>query len=282
MSESCMKFSLFQGCKIPYHLPEYGVSARAALEHLGVELVDLEFTCCGDPVRNIHFMSFLFSAARNLALSERRNLNVMTLCKCCYGALKHAEYRLGRNPGLRDKINALLREEGLEWRGTIEIRHLLSVLAEDVGPAAMRERVKKSFNDCRIVVQYGCHALRPGNITRFDNPLNPDIFESLLRAIGVDVLRWSSRLDCCGSPLWETNRRLSLDFALKKLESARAAGADRICTACTHCQIQFRNARAELSVGEGNTDVPSPLLYSQLLCASFGLSPANDESTRSR
>ena len=88
-----MEFALFLGCTIPARLNQYESSSRAVLEKLGVGLVDIrEFNCCGYPLRNIDFKVFLLSSARNLALAEKKNLNVMTLCKCCYGSLKKADY----------------------------------------------------------------------------------------------------------------------------------------------------------------------------------------------
>ena len=85
-----MKFALFQGCKISFYLRDYGTSTRSVLLALGINLVDMEFNCCGYPIRHLHFLSFILSAARNLALAEREHLNIVTPCKCCYGNLKQA------------------------------------------------------------------------------------------------------------------------------------------------------------------------------------------------
>ena len=42
-----MRYALFLGCTIPARLPQYEASARAVLETLGVELIDIrEFNCC--------------------------------------------------------------------------------------------------------------------------------------------------------------------------------------------------------------------------------------------
>ena len=87
-----MKFALFLGCQIPAHLNQYETSARAILERLGVGLVDnRQFNCCGYPVRNLDFRTFVLFSARNLAQASREKLNIMSLCKCCYGSLKKAD-----------------------------------------------------------------------------------------------------------------------------------------------------------------------------------------------
>lgn len=85
-------YSYFAGCKIPYYLPEYGSSTLALLDRFDIELQDLEFKCCGYPVRDIDFQSFLLAGARNLALAEQQNTDIVTPCKCCFGSLKFVEY----------------------------------------------------------------------------------------------------------------------------------------------------------------------------------------------
>ena len=86
-----MEYALFLGCKIPYFVPQYETATRSVCSELGVGLIDIEFNCCGYPVRNLDFDSFLLSSARNLALAEQAGLQITTPCKCCYGSLKKAD-----------------------------------------------------------------------------------------------------------------------------------------------------------------------------------------------
>ena len=83
-----MRFAFFPGCKIPFYLKEYGLATRSVLAALDVQIEEMEFTCCGYPVRHLNFESFILSAARNLALAENKGLTVLTPCKCCFGSLK--------------------------------------------------------------------------------------------------------------------------------------------------------------------------------------------------
>ena len=120
-----MRFALFLGCTGPAKLKQYESASRAVLEKLDLELVDIkEFNCCGYPLRNIDFDLSVLSAARNLALAEKENLNMLVLCKCGYGMFKEAEHCLKQDSSLRQKINKTLGKEGLEFGGTIEIKHL--------------------------------------------------------------------------------------------------------------------------------------------------------------
>jgi heterodisulfide reductase subunit B len=260
-----MKFALFSGCKIPFYLPQYERATRAILNALEVELIDMEFNCCGYPVRHRSFEAFILSAARNLAMAQAKGLDILTPCKCCFGSLKHAEHWLKVHKSLREQTNRLLGRENLKWEGNIRIRHLLSVLAEDVGIEAIGKKIKRSFDGLKVAAHYGCHALRPANVVGFDNPLAPTIFEKLLAVTGARSVDWPRRLDCCGNPLWEKNNRLSLYLMRQKLEDAAQSGAQVLCTACTYCQMQFDTIRAEQpDDGLFNRQLPA-ILYPQLL-----------------
>lgn len=267
-----MEFAFFLGCTIPARLNQYEISARAVLKRLDVGLVDIrEFNCCGYPLRNIEFKVFLLSSARNLALAEKKNLHVMTLCKCCYGSLKKADYLLKENASLRKEINMTLEKEGLKYEGRIEVRHLLSVLYNEVGLSAIKEKVEKAFRGLKIATHYGCHALRPSKIVGFDDPVAPSIFDQLVEATGAKSISWSMKLECCGAPLWGINDELSMDLTLKKLADGKQSGADYLCAACPYCHIQFDTVQKMMLSQRGlNHPLPS-ILYPQLLGLSMGI-----------
>lgn len=269
-----MKFALFLGCQIPIRLKPYETSSRQVSERLGLELVDIgEFNCCGYPLRNIDFKTFLLMSARNLALSEKRKLPVMTLCQCCYGTLKKADVLLKEDLSLRKEVNAVLQREDLFYQGAVEVKHLLSVLDQEVGVEAIRKRVEKPFQGLKIAAHYGCHALRPSEVVQFDHPGRPSIFERLVNVTGAKSIDWLMRLDCCGAPLLGINDPLSMEMTLKKLRDAQASGADYLCTACTYCQIQFDAVQQRMVSQKGlNPTLPS-LLYPQLLGLSLGILP---------
>jgi len=267
-----MKFALFLGCQIPVRLKQYETSSKAILERLGVGLVDIEeFNCCGYPLRNIEFKAFLLASARNLALAEKKKLDVMTLCQCCYGALKKADFLLKENASLRKEVNAILEREGLRYEGEVNVKHLLYVLHQEVGIEAIKKNITKTFKGLRIAAHYGCHALRPSQVVRFDDPVAPSIFDQLVEATGAESVPWPMRLECCGAPLWGIHDELSTEITLKKLKNGRESGADYLCTACTYCQIQFDTVQQMILSQRGlNHPLPS-ILYPQLLGLSMGI-----------
>ena len=266
-----MAYSYFAGCKIPYYLPEYGSSTLALLDRFGVRLRDLEFNCCGYPVRDIDFQSYLLAGARNLALAEQNYTDIVTPCKCCFGSLKFVEYYLKQSESVRDQINALLRPEGLQWQGRTDVKHLLTVIHQDIGLDTLRAAVVKPLEGLKVAIHIGCHALRPGNVTRYDNPLAPGIFEDLVVAIGAASVFWPMGTECCGNPQWDKNRKLALKQMQRKLMNAGQAGADLVCTACTYCQLQFEQQNPSDIIPQ-NTDQTIPaVLISQLLGLSIGI-----------
>jgi len=254
-------------------LKQYETSSRAILERLGVELVDIEeFNCCGYPLRNIEFRSFLLSSARNLALAEKKKLDVMTLCQCCYGSLKKASVLLKENASLRKEVNATLEHEGLRYEGEVEVKHLLYVLHQQVGIEAIKKNISKTLKGLKIAAHYGCHALRPSQVVRFDDPVAPSIFDQLVEATGAESISWPMRLECCGAPLWGINDELSMDLTLKKLNDGKKSGAEYLCVACPYCHLQFDKVQ-KMILSQRNVNHPLPsILYPQLLGLSMGMS----------
>jgi heterodisulfide reductase subunit B len=266
-----MKYALFLGCTIPARLKQYEASARAVCAGLGIELVDVrDFNCCGYPMRNYDNLSFLLSSSRNIALAARRGLDIITLCMCCYGSLKKAQHLMAEDMTHRREMEDFLAREKLAPVGDIAIRHILSVLHDEVGLDAIRKHATRPFRGVKIAAHYGCHALRPKEVVEFDDPHNPGIFDELVEATGAQSIDWQMRLDCCGAPLLGYNDELSLKILNNKLESGMQAGAHYLCAACPFCQLQFD--RVQNRPGVKKNGGLSSILYTQLLGLSMGIS----------
>ena len=269
-----MEFALFLGCTIPARLSQFESSSRAVMGQLDVRLTDIrDFNCCGYPIRNINFRTFALFSARNLALAEKNNLNIMALCKCCYGSLKKVDRLMKGDASLRKDINSILKREGLTYEGGIEVRHFLWVLFHEVGIEPIKAKVKRTYEGLKIATHYGCHGLRPSETVQLDDPVAPSLFERLVELTGAETVDWVTRLECCGAPVRGINDDLSTALAEKKLADGSRAGADYLCSACPYCQIQFDTVqRAILSRGSTDHQLPS-VLYPQLLGLAMGIDP---------
>jgi heterodisulfide reductase subunit B2 len=267
-----MKIALFRCCMTAMGLDQYESSTNAVMEKLGIEFVDLrEFNCCGYPLRNFSFRAFVLASARNLALAEKRDLQVLTMCNCCYGSLKHAEHLLQEDSALRDEINAGLEREGLRYEGRTAPKHLLQILHDDIGIESLRTNIKKTFRGLRVAVHYGCHILRPSSIVQFDNAFSPVKFDQLVEMTGAESVPWLTKLECCGSPLMGVNDELSMDLTEKKLVNARKGGADYLCVACPYCQMQFDKVQQMMLARRGSEMFLPSILYLQLLGLCLGI-----------
>jgi len=267
-----MKFALFIGCNIPARVQHYELSARAVLDKLSVDIIDIrEFNCCGYPIRNVDSKAFLLFSARNLALAEKRSLNIMTLCKCCFGSLKKADHLIKEDSSVRDEINAILAKEGLVYKGSIEVKHFLSVLHKDIGLETINKKITCSFKDLKVAAHYGCHALRPSDVMQFDNPVAPVLFDQLLEVTGAKSIEWPLKLECCGAPLLGVNDDLSMDLTEKKLADGTQSGADYLCTACPWCQLQFDNVQKIINIKRGSNHLLPSIVFPQILGIAMGM-----------
>ena len=269
-----MKFALFLGCNIPSRVSQYEISARAVLQKLNVEMVDLpQFVCCGYPVRNSDQKAYLISAAKNIAVAAEAGLDMLVLCKCCYGSLKKAQHILDNDSELRKQVNSLIRSEGLQYRQDVNVSHLLSVLHQDVGLKNIKAHIRQKFSGLQVAVSYGCHALRPSAVTKFDDPVSPRIFDELVEITGAFSVEWTRKLDCCGAPLTGINDDLARDMALKKVNSAEQSGAQFICTACPYTHLQFDWVQDQMVTDSQLTEAVPAILYPQLVGLSMSIEP---------
>ena len=267
-----MQFTLFLGCNIPARVQQYERSARAVLDKLGIEVADnKEFKCCGNPIRNTDEQTFLLMAARNLALAEQQGMDMMVLCKCCFGSLKKAVHMMAHHPSVQEEVNTALAEENLRYTGAVEIKHFLSVLYHEIGIKPLKEAVTRPFNKLNIATHYGCHALRPSDVTQFDDPVAPVLFDELVSATGAKSIKWPLQLECCGAPLLGVQDTLSMDLTERKINDGLNAGADFLCVACPYCQMQFDRVQKMMSSDSKANRRLASLVYPQLLGLGMGI-----------
>lgn len=269
-----MKVAYFPGCQITFSLKSYGKAVEAIMAALGVTLVRLPFNCCGNPSRGKNLEVSVFSAIKNLALAQKYGLDIMTPCQCCFGQLKYGLYWYENRKALRDKIDRLLADQGLFYPGSpgsppgepAGIKHLLSFLYQDIGIDTLKKKIIRPLAPEKIALQHGCHALRPFSVTGFDNPSAPKIFKTLVNITGLEAIDWSKQTECCGSPVAKDNEALALKMITHKAETASREGAAHICTACTHCQIQYQGKDAAHILSDKNLSaVPYPFFLGAAL-----------------
>ena len=195
-------------------------------------------------------------------------LDILVPCSACYLNLKKVEEKTRMEPQLLDNLNHILRDEQLQLNGRVHVRHLLDVMAKDLGADTLRRRVKKNFQNFRMAPYYGCQCLRPYAV--FDDPEKPRSMEPLIEATGAQIHPWNFGGKCCGASHMNTDRDVSLELVTAILRGAK--GADAIVTVCPMCQLNLEAYQQKIS-RRHNEDLHITVLYlPQLIGLALGLS----------
>jgi heterodisulfide reductase subunit B len=268
-----LKFALFLGCTIQTEQYAYEISARKVLPKLGIELVDLDdANCCGYPIKGINTLSWIYLSARNLALAEKLGIDVLPLCNGCELSLCETKYYLENELDVRDQINALLKTEGLQYTGKVNVIHILNALYDLVGVDKIKKMVKKPLKGFRFASHYGCHAILTSNLKRADDSEDPKKLEELIRALGADSEYYPERLDCCGSGLAMVSGKTTLSIAGSKILKIQDYGFDGMITVCPFCMKIFDGRQKVIRSIIRDSSLNLPILYyTQLLGLSMGI-----------
>jgi heterodisulfide reductase subunit B len=266
-----MKYFYYSGCSLEGTALEYNLSTQAVMRALGIELIELEdWTCCGaSAAETISELLSMVLPARNLALAARMDMDCDFLipCSACYLNLRKVDEHLGKDEGLLEKINEVLQEEGLSYQGGIRSRHLLDVIATDIGAEMIKGKVTRELSGLRIAPYYGCQALRPYG--GYDDPEQPRCMEPLIEALGAEVHPWTMGAKCCGAGLMTTKKEIAVELTGELLKAAR--GADCIATVCPMCQMNLDSYQKKVSQAKGEDLGISVLYLPQLIGIALGL-----------
>ena len=267
-----MKYFYYSGCSLEGTALEYNLSTQAVMRALGIELIELEdWTCCGaSAAETISELLSMVLPARNLALAAKmhKDCDFMIPCSACYLNLRKVDEHLGKDEGLLEKINEVLQEEGLSYQGGIRSRHLLDVIATDIGAEMIKAKVTHPLSGLRIAPYYGCQALRPYG--GYDDPEQPRCMEPLIEALGAEVHPWAMGAKCCGAGLMTTKKEIAVELTGELLKAAK--GADCIATVCPMCQMNLDSYQKQVSQAKGEDLKISVLYLPQLIGIAFGLS----------
>jgi heterodisulfide reductase subunit B len=246
-----MRVSYYPGCSLEGTAREYGDSAWAVCQALGIELEELEdWNCCG--ASSAHstddFLS-LALPARDLSFADAKGLDLVAACAACYQRLKAAEKRLTQNP-LPD----------FPYKGQIKIKHLLELCSEEEILQRVREGVKKPLSGLRVACYYGCLVVRPPKVTDATDFENPQNMDKLMNMVGAESVNWSYKTDCCGAGFTLSRPDIVRKLSGKILDMAMEAGAECIVTCCPMCQANLEMCQGALSRKTGG-DYHIPTFY---------------------
>lgn len=257
-----MKFPFYPGCSMHGSARDYLASFRAISRYFGVELEEIkDWTCCAPTA--VHGISQLLSIsipASDLAAVEKSGQDSLVVpCAACYSRFKCAIYEIGESDKTAERVKNCI---GYDFKNSVRVIYPLEIYND-----IKHELVVKEMSKIKVVAYYGCLLTRPPQVKQYDDCENPQSMDNILRKIGMNVLDWSYKTDCCGATFNLTNKKAFMRMTGKILQEAQKAGADVIAVSCPLCQVNLDSYQFE-------TKGPNiPVLYfSQLIGLAYGIS----------
>lgn len=289
-----MRYAYYPGCSLTRSAEPYDLSTQAIAAPLGLTFEEVDdWNCCGAT----EYISINKNAAyalvgRNLALAARQNVShdLVAPCSACYLNLRKVDHYMAKYPEVGAKTNAALAAGDLHYEpGSMKVRHLLDVVVEDVGFAAIKEHVVRPLDGLRLAPYYGCLLVRPQLNGRAASPersggnggggtADPEYplhLDRLLRTLGAEVVDFPLKTHCCGGHMTQISADTAYELIRRLLHNASEYRADIIVTGCPMCQLNLDAYQSQVNRHFG-TDFHLPVLYfTQMIGLAMGLAPAD-------
>lgn len=272
-----MKYIFYPGCSLQRTARPYLDSIMAIRQMLGIELEEIQdWNCCGATEYSaVHHIAAFALIARNLALAAQQSNGTRTVtaaCSACYLNLAKTDSYMIRDSCLDEQVNAALAAGGLQYEpGTLEIRHLLDIIVNDIGMEKIKNLVTRPLVGLRIAPYYGCMIARPDRDHRWDNVEHPTALDRLMKTLGAEVIDFPLKTHCCGGHMTQINLPVAYDLIRRIVHAAAEYRADLIVTLCPMCQLNLDAYQIEMNK-YFHTDYRVPIVYfTQLMGLAFGL-----------
>jgi heterodisulfide reductase subunit B len=239
-----MRYLYYPGCSQKASSRSYEEAFLAVCSKLGAELVELDdWNCCGATMAiSYGRLTSLALTARNLALAERQQLPVVTPCPGCWLSFARVNHLFQDDAVQAERVRDALTAGDLDYRGTVQVHHVLEFLIGEIGLDRIRSSVVRPLSALRVAPYYGCQIVRPYGVGDKGGELQD--LELLVAALGATAVASPLRMTCCGSSLMATNKKLAEGLCLKILKSF-AAEADLVVTPCGLCQVNLGMAQRD-------------------------------------
>jgi len=235
----------YPGCTVERNALEYEKKALEILGKISIEVRELDnWYCCGafyslakdDLMKHVGGLRTLVKA--QVQARQYGTNKLLTLCPMCYNVLKRINKSLSENPGDLDTLSLFMDEEERYTIG-IEVLHLLEVLRDNI--ERLKGLVAVEVKDVVVAPYYGCTALRPREVA-FDNAEDPVVMDDILKALGIKVVEFPFKTECCGAYHSVFNREIAIEKSREILEEAAARGANTIAVICPLCKYNLETA----------------------------------------
>ena len=229
-----MQVGYYPGCSLESSAKEFDLSLRAIFQEMGISLQEIpDWNCCGaSPAHSLSEELGMALPYRNLAKAEEAGLReIISPCPACYSRMKHTHEKVALDRSLADRLRTLV---GKDYKGSLEAKHILDFIKEDIGLKRLKSSMKRSLKGLRVASYYGCLTRLPG--VKIDDVENPVMMDEMVEALGGKSLDWSHKTECCGASLSLTRTEIALRLVRSILEAAEEKGAECIAVVCPLCQ----------------------------------------------
>ena len=273
------KYLFYPGCSMESSAKAYYESLLAINGPLGLKLEEIrDWNCCGaTEYLGVSLTPAYALIARNLALACQQadgSHTVVAPCSACYLNLAKADFYMNERPTLGANVNTALAAGGLHYDpGSLDIRHLLDVIINDIGLDQVKAKVVRPLKGLRVAPYLGCMVPRPDYDHRWSNPEYPNELDRLLKALGAEVIDFPLKTHCCGGHMTQIGPETAYKLINRLISSADQYKADVMVTVCPMCQMNVDAYQAETN-RHFQTNFQMPILFfTQLMGLAFGLDP---------
>jgi heterodisulfide reductase subunit B len=260
------KYILYPGCSMERSARPYLDSTMAIREELGVEFEEVQdWNCCGaTEYWSVSRLPAYALVGRNLALASQQIDGTNTLvagCSACYLNLSKTDSYMRKDEQLKSSVNEALAAGGLSYDpGSLQVRHLLDIVVNDVGLDAIAEKVVKPLTGLRVAPYYGCMVVRPDLDNHYSDHEYPQEMDELLKVLGAEVVDYPLKTHCCGGHMTQISEKTAYEIIRRLLYAAEQYKADVIVTLCPMCQMNLDAFQGDVN-RMFKTDFHLPVLY---------------------
>jgi heterodisulfide reductase subunit B len=270
-----MKAAYFLGCNVALRTYEYDAAVRRVAEKLGIELIDSrDFVCCGYPAAPQDHSTFIALAAQNIVVAEEMGVDyIVSVCNSCTATLSKVNKLLKENEKEREHINKILEKTiGKGFQGTVEVRHFLRFIYEEVGLDEMKKAFTRELNPVKVAPHYGCHYLKPPEIfDNFEDPIVPHTAEDIMALTGVVPVKYENMKQCCGGAILAVDEETAIKMVREKLMHVHEAQADVLAVHCPFCNVMYSEYQKDPRI---DIDFKIPVIFTpQILGLAMGYDP---------
>ncbi len=272
--ESTLRYAYYPGCASQAITKEASETTRKVADVLGIELHDMPAAnCCGAGLLTDYDYGLSITLnARIFAQAEKMGMDILTVCSTCLMVLATTNRDLKGDPELLEWTNTILGKVGLKYNGSINVKLLSWVLAEDYGMGNLRSKVKRPLNGLKVAPFYGCHSLRPSDALGFDDPEKPWSLEAIIDVLGGEVVEYEGKTKCCGFQVDLVAEDTAVEMIAKRLMDAKGEGGVCMVTPCPLCHINLDSYQS-MAEKKVNRKISMPVFHlTQLVGLALGMS----------